>query len=153
MRTATRAIAGVLLGITVVLGILSAAWTFALEGTPLEDLIGNGVANAALDATGVKGQMDTALRENAASIAAAVDMSEDEVLAAIDQLDISSWSVATLPAGASATGTFEATYQGASATVTTYDDPSYITVDALGQELTFSVPEGAQEYLPLLAYL
>ena len=80
-------------------------------------------------------------------------MSESQVTSAIDQLNIESWSVTTLPSNASATGTFNTTYQRASATVTTYADPSYVTVDALGQELTLSVPESAQSYVSLLAYL
>ena len=149
MRTVTRAIAGTLLGIVIVLGVLSAAWNFALKGTPLEDMIGTGVANAALDASGIKGQIDSTLRENVS----ATGMSESQVTSAIDQLNIESWSVTTLPSNASATGTFNTTYQGASATVTTYADPSYVTVDALGQELTLSVPESAQSYVSLLAYL
>ena len=149
MRTVTRAIAGTLLGIVIVLGVLSAAWNFALKGTPLEDMIGTGVANAALDASGIKGQIDSTLRE----IASATGMSESQVTSAIDQLNIESWSVTALPSDASATGTFNTTYQGASATVTTYADPSYVTVDALGQELTLSVPESAQSYVSLLAYL
>lgn len=153
MKTVTRAIAGTLLGIVAVLGVLSAAWNFAIEGTPIADMIGNGVANAALDASGVKGQIDSALREHASDIAAATGMSESQVTAAIDQLDIDSWNVATLPADASVAGTFDTTYQGASATVTTYADPSYVTVDALGQELTLSVPDSAQSYVSLLSYL
>ena len=151
MRTVTRAIAGTLLGIVIVLGVLSAAWNFALKGTPLEDMIGTGVANAALDASGIKGQIDSTLRENVSAIASATGMSESQVTSAIDQLNIESWSVTTLPSNA--TGTFNTTYQGASATVTTYADPSYVTVDALGQELTLSVPESAQSYVSLLAYL
>lgn len=153
MRTVTRALAGTLLGIVVVLGVLSVAWNFALKGTPIEDMIGNGVANAALDASGVKGNIDSMLREHVSDIASATGLSESQVTSAIDQLDITSWSVTTLPADASATGSFSTTYQGADATVTTYVDPSYVTVDALGQELTLAVPDSAQQYVSLLAYL
>lgn len=153
MKKVTRAIAGTLLGIVAVLGVLSIAWNFALEGTPLEDMIGNGVANAALDASGVKGQIESALRENTSTIASATGMSESQVAAAINQLDIESWSVTSLPADASPAGSFSTTYRGANATVTTYADPSYVTVDALGQSLTLSVPESAQSYVSLLSYL
>lgn len=153
MRTVTRALAGTLLGIVVVLGVLSVAWNFALKGTPIGDALGNGIANAALDASGVKGQIDDALRGNVSAIANATGLSESQVTAAIDQLDIESWSVTTLPADASVSGTFNTTYHGADATVTTYADPSYVTVDALGQELTLAVPDSAQQYVSLLAYL
>ncbi len=153
MRTVTRALAGTLLGIVVVLGVLSVAWNFALKGSPLENMLGNGIANAALDASGVKGNIDSMLREHVSDIASATGLSESQITSAIDQLNISSWSVVTLPADASATGSFNTTYRGASATVTTYADPSYVTVDALGEELTLAVPQSAQHYLPLLAYL
>ena len=103
MRTVTRAIAGTLLGIVIVLGVLSAAWNFALKGTPLEDMIGTGVANAALDASGIKGQIDSTLRENVSAIASATGMSESQVTSAIDQLNIESWSVTTLPSDARST--------------------------------------------------
>ena len=153
MRTFTRAIAGIAFGIAVLLGIFSAAWMLALNGTPLEDAIGIGIANAALDASGVKSSIDEALRSNVERIAAATGLSNDQVETAIDELAIESWSATTLPEGVSVSGTFSTSYQGASATVTTYADPSYITVEAYGQDLTLAVPESAQQYLSLLAYL
>lgn len=153
MRTFTRAIAGIVCGVAVLLGIFSAAWTLALNGTPLEDAIGTGIANAALDASGVKSSIDEALRSNVERIAAATGLSNDQVETAIDELAIESWSATTLPEGVSVSGTFSTSYQGASATVTTYADPSYITVEAYGQNLTLAVPESAQQYLSLLAYL
>lgn len=153
MRTFTRAIAGIVCGVAVLLGIFSAAWTLALNGTPLEDAIGIGIANAALDASGVKSSIDEALRSNVERIAAATGLSNDQVETAIDELAIESWSATTLPEGVSVSGTFSTSYQGASATVTTYADPSYITVEAYGQDLTLAVPESAQQYLSLLAYL
>ena len=151
MKAFTRALASITCGLAIVLGIFSLAWTFALEGTPLEDAIGVGLTNAALDASGVKGRMEDALRSSTGAIAEATGMSEDQVSAAIDQLDISSWSAMAL--AADATGSFTTSYQGAEATVTTYADPSYITVDAYGQSITLSVPESAQQYVSLLGYL
>ena len=97
MKAFTRALAGITCGLAIVLGIFSLAWTFALEGTPLEDAIGVGLTNAALDASGVKGRMEDALRSSTGAIAEATGMSEDQVSAAIDQLDISSWSAMALP--------------------------------------------------------
>lgn len=153
MRTFTRAIAGIVCGVAVLLGIFSAAWTLALNGTPLEDAIGIGIANAALDASGVKSSIDETLRSNVERIAAATGLSNEQVETAIDELAIESWIATTLPEGASVSGTFFTSYQGASAAVTTYADPSYITVEAYGQNLTLAVPESAQQYLSLLAYL
>ena len=92
-------------------------------------------------------------RRELETIAAATGLTEGQVNSMIDQLDISSWSVVALPDDAVATGSFETTYQGAAATVTTYRDPSYVTVSALGQDLTFAVPASAQGYVGYLAYL
>ena len=39
------------------------------------------------------------------------------------------------------------------ATITTYDDPSVVTVTAMGQDITLAVPDSAQSYLPFLSYL
>ena len=153
LKTFTRAVAGIVCGVAVVLGVFSVAWTFALEGTPIEDAIGVGLTNAAIDASGVKGRIEEALRANAEGIAAATGMSADEVDAAIDELDIASWSATTLPEDAAVSGSFSSSLQGTEATVTTYADPSYLTVDAYGQSITLAVPESAQQYVSLLGYL
>ena len=50
-------------------------------------------------------------------------------------------------------GTQAVNYGGISAEVTTYEDPSYITVSAEGQTFTLEVPNSAQDYLSLLGYL
>lgn len=153
MKLFTRAVAGILGGIVVVLGIISVLGNTVLAGTPLMDALGAGATNALIDASGVKGDIDGALRDNADAIARATGMSESQVMAAIDELDISSWSATSLPADAEATGSFETSYRGAAATLTTYADPSYVTVDAYGQRMTLAVPASAQDYLSYLAYL
>lgn len=153
MKLFTRAVAGILGGIVVVLGIISVLGNTVLAGTPLMDALGAGATNALIDASGVKGDIDGALRDNADAIARATGMSESQVMAAIDELDISSWSATSLPADAEATGSFETSYRGAAATLTTYADPSYVTVDAYGQRVTLAVPASAQDYLSYLAYL
>ncbi len=153
MKLFTRAVAGILGGIVVVLGIISVLGNTVLAGTPLMDALGAGATNALIDASGVKGDIDGALRDNADAIARATGMSESQVMAAIDELDISSWSATSLPADAEATGSFETSYRGAAATLTTYADPSYVTVDTYGQRVTLAVPASAQDYLSYLAYL
>lgn len=80
-------------------------------------------------------------------------MSEEQVNQAIDNLDINNWSVTSLPNDAKETGTQAVNYGGISAEVTTYEDPSYITVSAEGQTFTLEVPNSAQDYLSLLGYL
>ena len=76
-----------------------------------------------------------------------------ELDAAIDALDIQSWEVTSLPEGAEKTGSANVSYSGTDATITTYDDPSVVTVTAMGQDITLAVPDSAQTYLPFLSYL
>ncbi len=116
------------------------------------DDIKNQAINAAIDASGVKDKVEGALNENVAALAAATGLSEEDVSAAIATLDISSWGVTTLPEGAIAYDTFPIAYEGLDATVTTYEDPSYVTVNALGQTLTLAVPKSAQPYVDLLQF-
>lgn len=113
----------------------------------------NAAANAALDATGLKSKAKAALENNRDKIAAATGMSDAEVDAAIAGLDIDSWEVTSLPEGATETGSSSISYGGTDATITTYDDPNVVTVDAYGQKVTLAVPDSAQGYLPYLGYL
>ena len=160
MKAFTKGLAGALLGIVAVLGIVAALGSTVFEDSPVMQAareatggVGTAAANAALDASGVKEQIESTLRSNASAIAAATGMSQSQVEAAIDNLDISSWRITTLPDDATVRGSFNTTYNGADATVTTYADPSYVTVDALGQTLTLEVPSSAQDYVSLLSYL
>ena len=65
----------------------------------------------------------------------------------------STWEVTNLPEGAEKTGSANISYSGTDATITTYDDPSVVTVTAMGQDITLAVPDSAQSYLPFLSYL
>ena len=109
----------------------------------------NAAANAALDVSGLKSKAESALRGNTDRIAEATGMSSSQVDAAIDALDIQSWEVTSLPEGAEKTGSANISYSGTDATITTYDDPSVVTVTAMGQDITLAVPDSAQSYLPL----
>ena len=153
-----------LIGLVVLLAAAACAivlLTFTpLSSTPVgqafQGMIGvgqNAATNAAIDASGIKSQAEDALRENASSIAAETGMSEAEVNQAIDELNIQDWAVTSLPDDAQATGTQNVSYGGVNAQITTYTDPSYISVQAQGQTFTLSVPQSAQQYLPLLGYL
>lgn len=113
----------------------------------------NAAANTALDMSGLKSKAESALRSNADRIAEATGMSSSQVNAAINALDIQNWEVTSLPAGVEATGSADISYGGTDATITTYDDPSVVTVNAMGQDITLAVPDSAQDYLPFLSYL
>ena len=149
---------GVFLGL-IALHIVGIVGVFALSGTnagPVSDLANDAKAaatNAAIDATGLKDKAKSALEDNKATIAAATGLTETQVDQAINELNIDEWQAAPLPASASATGTTDGSAAGIDGTITTYDDPGYISVEAYGQTVTLAVPESAQTYLPYLAYV
>ena len=109
--------------------------------------------NAALDASGAKSAIDAALRSQTQRIAEATGRSQEEVAQAIDGLDIPSWGIGSLPADAVEKRSVETGYRGIDAVLTIYEDPGYITLEAGGQHLTLSVPEGARDYISYLGAL
>lgn len=130
----------------------------ALSGT--EGVIGdlasaarNAAANAALDASGAKSRIQDALEANVDAISAATGLSTAEVQQGVDDLAVRDWQVTDLPDAAQETGTYDGSAAGIDGSLTTYADPSYVTVNAYGQNLTLSVPESAQPYLAYLDYL
>lgn len=153
-----KRVLGVFLGL-IALIIVGIVGVFALSGTnagPVSDLANGAKAaatNAAIDATGLKDKAKSALEDNKATIAAATGLTETQVDQAINELNIDEWQAAPLPASASATGTIDGSAAGIDGTITTYDDPGYISVEAYGQTVTLAVPESAQTYLPYLAYV
>ncbi|MBE6469171.1 MAG: hypothetical protein E7001_04260 [Coriobacteriaceae bacterium] len=129
----------------------------ALRDTPFGEFVrGAGssakiaAVNAAIDASGIKEQLDADLRGRSADIAQATGLPESQVNHAIDELDIPSWSARDLPRDAVESGSFETTYQGVAATVTTYRDPGYLSISAGGQQVAFDIPESAQMYVGFL---
>lgn len=142
----------------IVLMIVGIVGIFALSNS--EGLVGdvansakNAAANAALDASGVKNRVQDALESYAGEIAAATGLSTSEVQQGIDNLAVQDWQVTDLPDDAQETGMFDGSAAGVDGTITTYADPSYVTVNAYGQNLTLAVPESAQPYLGYLSYL
>lgn len=113
----------------------------------------NAAANAALDASGAKNRVQDALESHVGDIAAATGLSNAEVQQGIDNLAVQDWEVTSLPDNAQQTGSFDGSAAGVDGTLTTYADPSYVTVNAYGQNVTLSVPESAQQYLGYLSYL
>ena len=113
----------------------------------------NGAVNTVLDLTGIKGRLDSELRSRAGEVAERMGVSQAVANSIVDSLAIEEWQAVTLPPSAKRSGSFNVEAQGISAQVTTYDDPSVITVEAFGQAITFEVPESARTYMPFLKYL
>lgn len=154
MKTLFRVFFGLIA--LIVAGIIAiVALSNTAEG-PIKDAasaVKNTATNAALDASGLKSQAQNTLEAHADDIAESTGIPAAEVKASIAELAIEDWQVADLPAEAVATGTIDGAAAGIDATITTYDDPSYVTMNAFGQSVTLAVPESAQTYLERLAYL
>ena len=121
-------------------------------GNPVEGAK-NSTLNAVIDASGIKGEIDAKLRSKGGEIAEQIGIPQSTVDSVVDSLAIEDWKVASLPENASETGTYQVDADGTTAQITTYDDPSVVTVNAYGQSVTMEVPESAQSYLPFLSYL
>lgn len=109
------------------------------------------LTNSAIDATGIKGKAQDALEANSSKIAEATGLPLAVVDEAIESLDIESWQVTTLPKYVVEAETLDMDYGGITAKVTLYDDPSVVTVDAYGQNVTLAVPESSQQYVRYLS--
>lgn len=112
----------------------------------------NTLINAAIDTSGVKTAAENALLSYSNDISKQTGLANNQVKSIIEDMDIQSWEVTDLPADATQDISVSGTYAGVNATITTYDDPNYVSVNACGQDLTLSVPASAQKYLPLIAF-
>lgn len=109
--------------------------------------------NAAIDSSGAKDKIEDALYDNVDEISKRTGLPKSEVKKKIGDLDISSWKATSLPADAKEKGTDTISYKGTPTKVTTYDDPSIVTIDTGGVAVTFEVPPSAQGSLDYLKYM
>lgn len=153
-----KKVLGIFLGL-IALMIVGIVGVFAFSGStdsPLGQAASQAKAaavNTALDVTDVRSKIEDAVVARTDDIAQATGMSSAEVSSALASLDIASWQAVALPSGAVATGTYAGTAAGVDGSITTYADPSYVTVSAYGQNITLAVPDNAQAYLPYLSTL
>lgn len=122
------------------------------QAQPLEDVKNNAV-NFAIESSGIKDKVDAKLRSEAGVLAEELGIPQSVVNEMVDEIDVKNWQATTLPADAVETGSFDVDIEGTPTTVTTYEDPSIVTVNAYGQSVTMAVPESAQEYTSMLKYL
>ncbi|MEG0323988.1 MAG: hypothetical protein RR547_06025 [Raoultibacter sp.] len=106
--------------------------------------------NALIDASGLKDKAMRAMHDNLDVISTTTGLSEADCAQIIYGLDIKSWEATVLPNAAEEEGTLSGHYAGIDGTVTFYNDPEFVTVDAYGQSVTMRIPESAQAYLPYL---
>lgn len=156
MKVLRRIVIGVVVVAVLAIGVLVVLPQTLGEDHPVTQAIDGGkvaATNAAIDASGVKAKAQEALESNAELIAQRTGLPLKVVDSAIESLDIESWQVAVLPSGAQPTGTFDIDYNGIAAEVTTYADPSIVTVDMYGQSVTLAVPEKSQPYVRYLTLM
>ena len=113
----------------------------------------NNALNGVIDASGVKQTIDATLRSYEGEIASYIGMDPGYIDSAIDSMAINQWEVANLPSTATPATNIPIEYAGTSASLTTYDDPGYVSLEAYGQTVTLAVPESAQESMQLLNYV
>lgn len=141
---------------------LSEAQASSPQSENTNDLLGSAAAavtsakndaiNAALDATGAKTAVQNALISHSEDISDATGLADNQVQTIITNMDIPSWQVTDLPHDTVETNVVSGTYAGVKAQVTTYADPSYVSIEAYGQDFTLAVPTSAQQYMSLLAF-
>ena len=124
----------IVLMIAGIIGVTALSSTDGVIGDIASDAR-NAAVNVALDASGAKNRVQDALESRVDEISAATGLSTAEVQRGIDNL------------------AFDGSAAGIDGALTTYADPSYVSVNAYGQDLTLSVPESAQPYLGYLGYL
>lgn len=146
MKKLLKAMAIIVLAAIVVLagGILLAKNGVENPVSKAADQAGVNAANAALDAIGIKEKADALLHDNADLIAKKTGLPASVVDSMIDELDIQSWQVATLPSDAVPQGSADLEYEGTTVTLTTYEDPSIVTVQTRAGSVTLAVPPSAQ---------
>lgn len=156
MKMVRRVIIGLVALVVLAVAVLVLLPQTLGEDHPVTEAIDGGkvaATNAAIDASGIKSRAQEALESNAEAIASRTGLPLKVVDSAIESLDIESWQVAVLPKDAQPTGTFDLEYNGMAADVTTYADPSIVTVDMYGQKVTLAVPEKSQPYLRYLTLM
>jgi len=124
----------------------------AKEGDPFANAK-NSIANAAIDLTGTKGNIEAKARDKAHEIAENWGLTTATADGIIDSLAIQDWRATSLPADVTAIGTHTFEKDGMTLQVTLYDDPTIATVSMYGLAVTMAVPESAQGYVRLASLI
>lgn len=142
----------IVLGVVLALLIALCVYIYNRTGKlPWEQSPTTLAANAVLRSVDLQSVVESEVDAHMDQITSTLGVSEAQVDAAVDGLDLSSWEVVDTPSGLVSTGTYDTTYDGKAVQVTTYTDSNYVTADLSGTALTFAVPESAQTYLGELA--
>ena len=148
VRKALGVCLGSILVVCVGIGCANALLPATSTAAPVANAASNAkttAMNSAIDASGVKDAVSDALLAHTWDIANATGISSAQVQTCIENLDIKDWQVADLPANAVPASTVSGSAAGVPATLTTYNNPGYVTISAYGQSIDLAVPAAAQQ--------
>jgi len=146
-----RRIVAVAIALILMAGAACAGLFILGSNSPLETARAHAI-NLVLDQAGLKNRIESELYKRADQFAEKTGVPVEIVNKAIDVLDVKHWEAATLPKNLKETGSFETDIGGHTISFTSYDDPSYVTLAAHGQEVTFDVPKSAEVYTTIIPY-
>ena len=151
-RKTMRRIVALAITLILVAAGACAALFFLGSNSPLESARA-GAINTLLEQTQLKQRLEDELYMRADRFAEDTGVPVEIVNALIETLDVTHWEATTLPQGVSQTSKIDTEVAGQQLSITSYGDPSYVTLGAYGQEVTFDVPESAETLSAALPYV
>lgn len=146
VRIVSLAIFFILLAGAACVGLVTCGSQTPLEGARVAAI------NTLLDRTGAKQRLESELYAHADAIAEQAGVPVELVNAGIGMMNVTEWRAVELPSDVSETAKFETDYRGQAVSLTTYDDPSLVTVGILGQSICFEVPASTQTFTQFAPY-
>jgi hypothetical protein len=146
VRIVTLAIVFILLAGVACLGLVMCSSETPFEGMRTATI------NGILDRSGAKERLEAEMYAHADDVAESAGIPVELVNTGIEMLNVTEWKAVDLPADAEETATFRTQYRDQQVTLTTYDDPSLVTLGIWNQSVCFKVPESTQTFTTLAPY-
>ena len=136
VRIVTLAIVFILLAGVACLGLVMCSSETPFEGMRTATI------NGILDRSGAKERLEAEMYAHADDVAESAGIPVELVNTGIELLNVTEWKAVDLPAE----------YRDQQVTLTTYDDPSLVTLGIWNQSVCFKVPESTQTFTTLAPY-
>ena len=146
VRIVTLAIVFILLAGVACLGLVMCS-----SETPFEGMRSAAI-NEILDRSGAKERLEAEMYAHADAVAESAGIPVELVNSGIEMLNVTEWEAVDLPADAEETATFRTKYRDQQVTLTTYNDPSLVSLEVWNQSVCFKVPESTQTFTMLAPY-
>lgn len=147
VRIVTLAIIFILAAGAACLGLVTCGSQTPLEGARVAAI------NTLLDKTGAKQRLESELYAKADAIAEETGIPVELVNTGIGMANVTEWKAVSLPADVTETAKFETKFRDQALSLTTYDDPSLVTVGIWGQSICFEVPDSTQTFTKIAPYV